>query len=231
MAAMDRIMKIASLYNLNVLEDAAQAFGTRWRGKTCGHHWRYMRVFIFPTKTLGGYGDGGMIVTNIRVIYEKSLCYRVHGASSKYYYDYLGYNSRLDELQAAILNVKLKYIDQSIEKRRKIATLYMEHLRDLPGIRMPTVKWPHQSVYYVFNILADKRDALRNVLKKQYCYSIYYPIPLHLQKCFSYLGCKQGDFPVAESISRQILALPIYPELASDEVEYVCQTIHRFYLL
>ncbi len=123
---------------------------------------------FFPTKTLGGYGDGGMIVTNIRVIYEKSLCYRVHGASSKYYYDYLGYNSRLDELQAAILNVKLKYIDQSIEKRRKIATLYMEHLRDCPGIRMPTVKWPHQSVYYVFNILADKRDALRNVLKKQY---------------------------------------------------------------
>jgi dTDP-4-amino-4,6-dideoxygalactose transaminase len=154
----------------------------------------------------------------------------VHGASKKYHYDYIGYNSRLDTLQAAVLSVKLKYIDQAIKKREEIAGLYIERLKDCPNVRIPKVKGEQKPVYYVFNILAENRDGLAAYLKEnQIGYSIYYPMPLHLQKCFEYLGYKKGDFPVAERVSNEILALPIYPEITVDEVECVCETIKNFY--
>jgi len=237
MADMDAIMDIAGRYNLKVLEDAAESFGMRWKGK--GKSYRHSGTIgdfgifsFFPTKTLGAYGDGGMIVTNDENLASLARCYRVHGASKKYHYDYLGYNSRLDTIQAAILNVKMKYIEDAINKREMVAKWYFDRLIGCKGIRFPRIKGEQQHVYYVFNILAEKRDELAEYLKKnEIGYSIYYPVPLHLQRCFSYLGYKKGDFPAAEKVSENIIALPIYPEITEDEVDFVCQTIRKFYTL
>lgn len=235
MVDMDRIMDIAGRHNLKVLEDAAEAFGMRWKGngssyKHSGTIGDFGVYSFFPTKTLGGYGDGGMIVTNNEELAKLAKYYRVHGASKKYHYDYIGYNSRLDTLQAAVLSVKLKYIDNAINRRAEVAALYRERLADCQYIRLPKLKGDQKQVYYVFNILAENRDGLAEHLKKnEIGYSIYYPMPLHLQKCFEYLGYKKGDFPVAESVSERIIALPIYPEITVDEIDYVCDTIREFY--
>lgn len=235
MVNMDKIMDIAHRNDLRVLEDAAEAFGMRWKGN--GEDYRHSGAIgdygifsFFPTKTLGGYGDGGMIVTNNEDLAKLAKSYRVHGASKKYHYDYIGYNSRLDTLQAAVLGVKLNYIDEAIKKREQIADLYREGLKDCKYIKLPKVKGDQKQVYYVFNILAENRDELAEYLKKnEVGYSIYYPMPLHLQKAFQYLGYKEGDFPVAEKVSKQIIALPIYPEITKEEVEFVCETINKFY--
>ncbi len=235
MVNMDKIMDIANRHNLRVLEDAAEAFGMRWKGT--GNQYKHSGTIgdfgvysFFPTKTLGGYGDGGMIVTNDEKLAQMVKSLRVHGASKKYHYDYIGYNSRLDTLQAAVLSVKLKYIDEAINKRASIAKLYKERLSQCESIRLPIVKGDQNQVYYVFNILVENRDGLAEHLKKnEIGYSIYYPMPLHLQKCFEYLGYKKGDFPVAERVSEKIIALPIYPEITVDEIDYVCDTIKKFY--
>ncbi|WP_035289561.1 DegT/DnrJ/EryC1/StrS family aminotransferase [Clostridium sp. KNHs214] len=235
MVDMDKIMEIANKYDIRVLEDAAEAFGMRWKGN--GETYRHsgtigdMGIFsFFPTKTLGGYGDGGMIVTNSDELAEMARKLRVHGASKKYHYDYIGYNSRLDTIQAAVLGVKLKYMNEAIKKREEIAKLYMERLGQCEYINIPKIKGAQQGVYYVFNILAERRDELAAYLKEnEIGYSIYYPVPLHLQECFSYLGYKKGDFPVAERTCEKILALPIYPEITREEVEFVCDTILKFY--
>lgn len=227
---MDRIMEISSKHNIKVLEDAAESFGMKWDGKHSGTIGDMGIFSFFPTKTLGGYGDGGMIVTNDDNLAQMTKMFRVHGASKKYHYDYIGYNSRLDSIQAAVLSVKLKYIDEAIKKRETIANWYMDKLSDCEYVKFPKIKGPQSSVYYVFNILAEKRDELANFLKEnEIGYSIYYPIPLHMQKCFSYLGHKKGDFPVSEKISEEILALPIYPEITEEEVDFVCETIKKFY--
>lgn len=234
-ADMDKIMEIANKHNLRVLEDAAEAFGMRWKGnsgalKHSGTIGDFGVYSFFPTKTLGGYGDGGMIVTNDEKLADLAKSYRIHGSTKKYHYDYIGYNSRLDTLQAAILSVKLKYIDEAIKKREAIASAYKERLKPCKNVRIPIIKGNQENVYYVFNILVDRRDELAEHLKKnEIGYSIYYPMPLHMQKCFEYLGYKEGDFPVAEKISKEIIALPIYPEMTMDEVEFVCETINKFY--
>ncbi|MEA5008873.1 DegT/DnrJ/EryC1/StrS family aminotransferase [Clostridium tyrobutyricum] len=235
MCNMDKIMSIAKSHNLRVLEDAAEAFGMRWKGT--GSLYKHsgtvgdMGVFsFFPTKTLGAYGDAGMIVTNDDELGKLAKMFRVHGASKKYHYDYIGYNSRLDTIQAAVLSIKLKYIDNAIEKRAAVAKWYEERLSDCEYVRFPKIKGEQKGVYYVFNILAEKRDELAAYLKEnEIGNSIYYPIPLHLQKCFSYLGYKEGDFPIAEKLSKEVIALPIYPEITEDEVDFVCNTIKKFY--
>lgn len=235
MANMDDVMDIAKRHNLSVLEDAAEGFGMQWKGK--GDTYRHAGTIgdmgmysFFPTKTLGAYGDGGMIVTNSDELAETTKMLRVHGAKKKYHYEYIGYNSRLDNIQAAVLRVKLKYINESIEKRNMIHDAYVERLKDIPEITLPKIKGDQIPVYYVFNITCEKRDELNEYLKENGVgTSIYYPIPLHMQNCFSYLGYKKGDFPVAERVSERILALPIYPELTMDEVDYVCEKIREFY--
>jgi len=235
MADMDRIMEIAGNHQLKVLEDAAEAFCMRWKGKDgqykhSGTIGDFGVFSFFPTKTLGGYGDGGMLITNDEDLAQQAKYYRIHGASKKYHYDYVGYNSRLDTLQAAILLVKLKYIDDAISKRKEIAKQYFETLSDCKNIRLPKVKGEQKQVYYVFNILAENRDQLAEYLaKNEIGYSIYYPRPLHLQTCFRDLGYKKGDFPIAERVSNKIIALPIYPEMTMDEVEFICEKIKAFY--
>lgn len=237
MCDMDGIMNIAKKHDLRVLEDAAEAFGMRWKmqGEDTYKHAGCigdMGVFsFFPTKTLGGYGDGGMIVTNSDELNDICRMMRVHGASKKYHYDYIGYNSRLDAMQAAILRVKLKYMNDAIANRARIAKLYTEKLSNMPGVKVQGIKQDQQNVYYVFNIFAENRDELAAFLKsKGVATSIYYPRPLHLQKCFEYLGYKEGQFPVTEAMCKKILALPIYPELKNEEVEYVCECIKEFYI-
>lgn len=237
MCDMDKIMEIAKKHDLKVLEDAAEAFGMRWQmeGEERYRHAGTigdMGVFsFFPTKTLGGYGDGGMIVTNSDELADMCRMFRIHGASKKYHYDYIGYNSRLDAMQAAVLRVKLKYINNAIENRGRVAKLYTEGLKNIEGVKVQGIKSANQkNVYYVFNIFAENRDGLAEFLKsKGVATSIYYPKPLHLQKCFEYLGYKEGQFPVTEKMCKQILALPIYPELTNEEAEYICECIKEFY--
>ncbi len=232
-ANMEKIMSIAQKYNLAVLEDGAEAWGMK---SLINGKWHYAGTIaqigiysFFPTKTLGAYGDAGLMVTNDEDLYKKIKSYRVHGSSKKYFHDYVGYNSRLDTIQAAILKVKLKYINEAIAKRFHHAQHYNTRLAHLEEITIPVVKENSKAVYYVYSVLLDRRDELiKRFEEKNIGYSIYYPQPLHLQKCFAYLGYKQGDFPVAESISKRIIALPMFPELTDDEVDYVCDVIEDF---
>jgi len=234
-ADMAKCMELAEKHRLAVLEDAAEAFGMKTM-----HNGEYKHAGLigdvgifsfFPTKTLGAYGDGGMLVTNDEDLYKKAKSYRVHGASKKYHHDYIGYNSRLDTLQAAILSVKLLHIDNAIQKRAAHAARYREMLKDIAGIKLPLIKDGNKEVNYVFCIQAEKRDALQNYLSsKKIDTSVYYPVPLHLQKCFEYLGYKKGDFPVSEKLCGTALALPMFPELTENEVSFVCESIKEFYL-
>ena len=232
---MNKLMKIAKKYNLKVLEDGAESFGikTKYNGElvhsaTIGDFGIFS---FFPTKTLGCYGDGGMIVTNGEKYYNLAKAYRVHGSAKKYYHDYIGYNSRLDTIQAAILRVKLEYIEESIKKRENIAKIYEERLSKIDRIKLFEVdKKNSRNVFYVFNIRTKERDKLKDFLNSNKIgTSIYYPLPLHLQKCFEFLGYKKGAFPISEKISEEILALPIFPELTIDEVNYVCDKIEEFF--
>lgn len=230
---MQAVMDLARQASLTVLEDAAEGWGMEslldgaWRkAGTMGQFGIYS---FFPTKTLGAYGDAGLAVTDDEELYRKLKSYRVHGSSVKYQHDYIGYNSRLDTLQAAILRVKLKTTDAAIAARARHAAHYTARLSDIPRLRIPAVAPGNRGVYYVYNILIDSRDSLVERFKEVGIgYSIYYPKPLHLQKCFAYLGYKEGDFPVAESVSKRILALPMYPELTANEVDFVCDTVKAF---
>ena len=230
----NKTMELAQRHGLKVLEDSAEAFGIKcfyngkWRSAgTIGDIGIYS---FFPTKTLGAYGDAGLMVTDDEDLYQKMIAYRVHGAVRKYHYDYLGYNSRMDTLQAAVLRVKLKRLDESISSRAFHAKHYMNALEGISALSYPAIRYDSKEVYYVFNILAENRDKLQQALGMAGVEtSVYYRKPLHLHKCFSYLGYKEGDFPVAEKISGKILALPMHPDLTDSEVDYVCDIIRKFY--
>ena len=231
---MQETMDLAYRHGLKVLEDAAEAWGMEPR---VGGDWKKAGTIgdigiysFFPTKTLGAYGDAGLMVTNDEELYKKIKSYRVHGSSVKYMHDYVGYNSRLDTLQAAILRIKLRTTREAMDARARHAVHYAERLAAVPGLRMPKIRDGGRPVHYVFSILVPKRDELAARLKVNGIgTSIYYPRPLHMQKCFAYLGYKEGDFPVAERVCREILALPMYPELHEDEIDYVCDAIAAFY--
>jgi len=231
---MQGVMDLARRHGLKVLEDAAEAWGMEslvdgaWRkAGTIGEIGIYS---FFPTKTLGAYGDAGLMVTDDEKLYKQIKSYRVHGSSVKYHHDYIGYNSRLDTMQAAILRVKLRTTDASIAARARHAKHYTERLSGVAGLRIPGVQAGCKPVSYVYNVLIPRRNELTSRLQeKGIGWSVYYPIPLHLQKCFEYLGYKKGDFPVAERVCESILALPMYPELKDDEVDYVCDEIVAFY--
>jgi dTDP-4-amino-4,6-dideoxygalactose transaminase len=231
---MQGVMDLAKRHGLSVLEDAAEAFGmdckVNGEWKKAGTIAEIGTYSFFPTKTLGAYGDAGLMVTDSEELYKKIKSFRVHGSSVKYHHDHIGYNSRLDSMQAAVLRVKISRIDEAIAARARIATHYFDRLAGVPGLRFPKIAEGNKPVYYVFNILAPRRDELAAFLKeKGIGTSIYYPIPLHLQKCFEYLGHKKGDFPVAERTCEEVLALPIFPELTADEVDYICDSITAFY--
>jgi dTDP-4-amino-4,6-dideoxygalactose transaminase len=184
---------------------------------------------FYPTKNLGAAGDGGMIVTDQASIAKRIKILRGHGASKKYFHEFLGWNSRLDEIQAAILLVKLKKFKKSIQARRRIAKQYQELLKDLP-LKLPYEPKEFYHTYNQFVIRTRERDRLRRFLDKEGVGTeIYYPLPLHLQPCFSSLGYRPGDFPNAERASRESLALPVYPEMTDRQVQTVVQAIRDFY--
>jgi dTDP-4-amino-4,6-dideoxygalactose transaminase len=227
-ADMDEIMEIARKHDLKVVEDMAQAIGATYHGKQAGVFGDTACISFFPTKNLNALGDAGMILTSDPEIDKKTHAYRVHGASKKYYHDFLGYNDRLDAVQAAVLTVKLKYLDEWNARRRAIAKQYDEGLHDV--VEMPYIKPDNVSIYHQYTIRTDKRDALRQYLTDNGIgTAIHYPMPLHMQEAFTYLGHKPGDFPEAERAAREVLSLPIHQVLTEDEIKYVISTIRAFF--
>lgn len=224
-ANMDPIVEIAKKHNLKVVEDAAQAIGARYKGKKAGTMGHFGCFSFFPSKNLGAAGDGGMITTDDEEMVELVRILRVHGAKPKYYHSLVGYNSRLDTIQAAILSVKLKYLDEWTEKRREHAGVYNAALKD-SDIITPKEEDFNYHIYHQYTIAVKDRDKLREVLKeKQIGHETYYPVPLHLQECYGFLGYKQGDLPVAERKAKEVISLPIYPELTREEQNFVIEIV------
>ena len=232
-ADMDPLLEIAGKYDLTVIEDAAQAIGSVYQGRQAGSMGSLGCFSFFPSKNLGAFGDGGMVTCTESAVYEKLKMLRSHGASPKYYHKIVGGNFRLDALQAAVVSVKLSYLDRWTDARRKNAATYRS-LFDTAGlgdrVKLPVEK-EDRHIFNQFVIqVPGERDALRSALKDAGIGSeVYYPVPLHLQECFSDLGYARGDFPVAEHAAEHTFALPIYPELSEDQQKYVVETITKFY--
>jgi dTDP-4-amino-4,6-dideoxygalactose transaminase len=228
MADMEPIMKIAASYSLYVIEDAAQAISSTYKDKKAGSFGTAGCFSFFPSKNLGGIGDGGMVVTNDQQLYEKLMIMRNHGSKPKYYHKFVGGNFRLDPIQAGALLVKLKYLDKWSEGRRKNAAYYNKKFKDTP-VETPVISDDCVSIFNQYCIRIPKRDDVVAHLKQNDigC-EIYYPVPLHLQDCFSSLGYKQGDFPEAEKAAQQIMALPVYPELTDEMKDEVVNSILSF---
>lgn len=248
-ADMDGLHEIAEKYGLYVIEDACQAFGAEYKGKKAGTLGNAACFSFFPSKNLGAYGDGGIITTSDDRIASEAASLRVHGACrdvtfkgnthisaipvdlgydiSKYYNCRIGYNSRLDELQAAILLVKLKYIDNWNETRREIARFYTEYLRDT-SLVVPEVPEYAKSVFHLYVLQSERRNEMIKILKdKGISTGIHYPVPLHLQKAYESLGYHPGDFPAAERLAERIFSIPIYPELTAAQTEYIAETLYH----
>jgi len=227
MADMDPIMDIAKRRGLTVIEDAAQAIGAEHKGRRAGSIGHLGCFSFFPSKNLGGFGDGGMVTANEPALAERVKMLRTHGYSSKYHNEVVGGNFRLDAIQAAVLRVKLKYLDRWREGRRRNAALYRELLPT--GVLLPVESGNRRHIYNQFVIRHKKRDELMSHLKdKGVGCEVYYPVPLHLQECFKALGGKPGDFPHSEMAAMETLALPVYPELTEDMLSYVAATVKQF---
>ena len=227
-APMNEISALAKAHNLHIVEDCAQAIGAKYFDKSVGSMGSLGCLSFYPTKNLGADGDGGMVVTNDETLAKKLRMLRVHGIEKRYFHDLHGYNSRLDELQAAILRVKLPHLNKWNGRRAEIAARYANGLKDLP-VTLPVTADGNTHVFHVFAILTEQRDALQKFLTEQGVPTIiYYPQPLHLQKVYADLGYKLGDFPVSESIAEKILPLPMYPELNDAQVDHVIASIRRF---
>ncbi len=232
-ADMDPIMDIARKRSLVVIEDAAQAIGAEYKKKRAGSMGDFGCFSFFPSKNLGAFGDGGIVTTRSKEYYDLLKTLRVHGSSPKYFHKMIGGNFRLDALQAAIVFVKLKYLDTWTEKRQANAKQYRKLFREQGLDR--TMGLPREvenlHIYNQFTILApDQRDELKAYLADSGIGTeIYYPVPMHLQECFRPLGYKKGDFPVAEDAARRTLALPIYPEIPDEQQAYVVEKIKAFY--
>ncbi|MBD3223431.1 MAG: aminotransferase class V-fold PLP-dependent enzyme [Caldithrix sp.] len=234
MADMQSIMKIADRYNIAVIEDAAQAIGSEDdQGRRAGSIGTIGCFSFFPSKNLGGFGDGGLVTTNNEALYQKLMYLRNHGAYPKYYHKMIGGNFRLDALQAAVLDVKLNYLDNWTAGRQANADFYDEGLRSrglTHVITPPNRIAGYRHIFNQYNIRAQQRDALLKYLKehKVGC-EIYYPVTFNNQECFAYLNYKQGDFAEAEKAADESLAIPIYPELTDEQKSYVLDTIAEFY--
>lgn len=232
MADMNSIMEIAKKHNLYVIEDAAQAIGSTYKGKQVGEMSSAATYSFFPTKNLGAYGDGGMIVSNDENLFEQARIIRVHGSKPKYHHHVLGYNSRLDEMQAAILSVKLPHLSTWSKNRRNHAAYYTEKLNEAVDkyVVTPVEVEGNYHVFHQYTLRVQKRDELQAFLKEQGIGTmIYYPIPLHLQPVFKELGYQVGDLPETEKAAKEALSLPMFPELKQEQQEYVIEKIVEFY--
>ena len=234
-ADMDPINAIARKHGLFVLEDAAQAIGAAYKGKRAGTLGDAAAFSFYPSKNLGGFGDAGMVTTTETALGKKVARLRVHGMEPKYHHHEVGYNARIDALQAAVLRVKLRHLDRWTAGRRFVAERYAALMAEMgltEVVTLPTERPDHFHVYnqYVVRVPADARDPLRDHLaSRKVGTEIYYPIPLHLQVCFASLGHKPGDFPVAEAAAHETVALPIYPELTEAALRHVVGSIAAFF--
>jgi len=228
-ADMGPIMESAAARGIPVIEDAAQAVGAEWRGQRAGSIGTIGCFSFFPTKNLGGFGDGGMLTTNDEELSRKLKALRIHGSFEKYIHEWSGMNSRLDALQAAVLDVKLDHLDDWSRARQRNAALYREALA---GIVTLPVQQPYQTshVYNQFVIRCERRDELRKFLAEAGVGTeVYYPLAVHLQPALAAYGYKAGDFPVSEQLSKEVLALPIFAELSEEEIATVAGLIREFY--
>ena len=226
-ADMGPLRDFAKRHNLKVVEDNAQAIGSRYKGQMTGAIGDIGCLSFYPTKNLGGAGDGGMLLTNDDGVAKAARMLRTHGWEKKYYSEMVGYNSRLDEIQAAILRVKLKHLDDWNEGRRRVAAAYDE-LLDLPMVRLPQAKSYGHHVYHLYVIEVEKREAVAQELTKAgVATAVYYPYALHEMPVYKDLGYKKGDFPVSEAASRKCLALPLYPEMTSEQVAEVAKALRQ----
>jgi len=237
-ADMDTFGRLAGAYDLKVVEDAAQAFGAAWNGVRAGALGDAAAFSFYPTKNLSAMGDAGMVTTGSATTDERVRMLRTHGMRRRYFHDEIGWNARMDTIQAAVLEVKLMRLDAGNARRRELAALYdslfrqaglaAEKLTD--GVVLPWTDPRAEHVFHQYVIRAPRRDALRAFLTEEGIGSeIYYPLPLHQQESLAFLGYKRGDFPESERAADEVLALPIYPELREDEVETVVSAIRRFY--
>ncbi len=226
---MTRIMEIAKKYDLKVIEDCAQAHGTTWNGRKVGSIGDIGCWSFYPTKNLGGFGDGGALTTNNETYAEEFRVIRNYGSKKLHYEnDIIGMNSRLDELQAGLLRVKLKYLDELNEERMKIAARYDREVSN-PHIRPLQTRPGSNNIYHQYVIHSDRRDELMNYLKENEIGTIiHYPIPPHLQKAYAYLGYKEGDLPIAERYAKEVLSLPMYNGMTQEEQTYVIEKLNSF---
>jgi len=232
MAPIEAIMDAAG--SLPVVEDAAQSIGARRKidGKwvMAGEAATVGTFSFFPSKNLGGYGDGGMVVTQSDEIATRVRRLRVHGGLKTYYHEEVGYNSRLDALQAAVLSAKMVSLASWSNARRKNAAYYNAAFADLDDVRTPTIDPANESIYNQYTLRVAKRDALQSHLReKQIGSAVYYPLSLHLQPCFEYLGYKRGAFPESEKATQEVISLPVYPELKQLQLDEVIDAVRRFY--
>jgi len=234
MAAMERLVPLTERHGVPIVEDAAQAIGARRR---VGGRWRVAGELgavtgfsFFPSKNLGAWGDGGMVVANDQALADRVRLRRTHGGLQMYHHDEVGTNSRLDALQAVVLLAKLPYLERWSTARRANAARYGELLAGLAAVRTPVTDPANEHIFHQYVIECDRRDELQAHLKaKDVGCAVYYPLALHLQPCFRYLGYREGTFPVAEAATRRVLALPVYPELTESQQQYVADTIRGFY--
>jgi dTDP-4-amino-4,6-dideoxygalactose transaminase len=233
-ADMAPIMEICEKYDLAIIEDAAQAIGAEYRKKRAGSMGDFGCFSFFPSKNLGAFGDGGMVTTNSDDFYDKLYTLRAHGSRPKYYHKLIGGNFRLDAFQAAVVSIKLKYLDQWTKARQKNAENYRSLFKqaDMENVVQLPFEKENRHIYNQFVIrVKERRDDLRKFLNEAGIGTeVYYPVPMHLQACFSDLNYKKGDFPAAEHAALHTVALPIYPELSDDQMEYVVGKIKAFYL-
>lgn len=238
-ANMDEITKIAQKYNIPVIEDAAQALGTQYKdGRFVGSIGDMGCYSFYPSKNLGAFGDGGLIATNNDELATKLKQMRNHGMNPKYYHKFIGGNFRLDAIQAVVLNIKLKFLESWHRGRQKNAKLYRDFFEKynlLDKVIFPTELYqdsgqPNHHIYNQFTIQVPNRDKLKEFLSQNSigC-DIYYPVPFHRQECFNYLNCNDADYPVANRFADTVLSLPVYPDLSEEQIEFVVQTIKKFY--
>ena len=228
-AQMKPVKEIAERKTIAVIEDACQSIGATQDGIKCGNFGCFGCFSFYPAKNLGGFGDGGLVITNDEKLAERVKLLRTHGENPRYFYRMLGGNFRLDSIQAAVLGVKLEYLDGWNEKRRQNAALYNDLFAG-SKIKTPKIDPNNVSNYYQYTVTVPERDRLHKFLaENKIGTAIFYPKPLHLQDCFTELGYKEGDLPVAERLCGEVLSLPIYSELTEEQIEYVAKTVLKFY--
>ena len=231
-ADMKPILEIAKKYKLFVIEDCSQAHLSEYDGKKTGGIGHIGTFSFYPGKNLGAYGEAGAVVTNDAELFNKMLRFRQHGSVEKYIHESEGHNYRMEEIQAGVLNTKMKYIREWTEKRRKIAALYNKKLASVNTdmLQTPNCLENVKHVYHLYIVKAKKRSSLMKYLsEKEIQTALHYPVPLHLQSAYSYLGYKKGDFPSAEKCCEEILSLPMFPEMTEEQVDYVSESIKSFY--